>query len=87
MSPFLTERYDSELHILRRRTVLLFGNMPETVPVKHVFRQFADFRQISLYSVLAKIFQNFFSIFFYSSASLRPLIREDIGVHILRSGC
>ena len=49
------------------------------MPVKHVFRQFSDFRQISLYSVLAKIFQNFFS--------LRPFIREDIGVHILRSGC
>ena len=32
-----------------------------------------------------KNFSNFF--FFYSSASLHPLIREDIGVQILRSGC
>ena len=37
MSPFLMEWYVLKLHIPRRWTVLLFGNMPEIVPEIGVF--------------------------------------------------
>ena len=56
------------------------------------YRKSAYFRGLLIFDKVVSIvcWQEFFKIFFfffYSSASLRPLIREDNGVQILRSGC